>query len=254
MNAHDFWPHFHEVFEDSPRQGPGERESTERALRSLPPLEAQHRVLDIGCGSGTQTIDLALLTKAQITAVDLHPPFIKQLAAKIESRGLQDRVEAQVGDMMDLPFPNASFDVVWSEGAIFIMGFAQGLSNWKRLLRPGGYLVVSEFCWLKENPAPELLEVYLDGCPEAGGVDARLKDVSASGYRLFDHFVLPERAWWENFYVPLGASLDRFRGRHAGDSQALAAATQIQREIELYQQHVGAFGYVFFVMQPNEGA
>jgi len=252
MSTDKFWSYFYEIYEAIPRQGPGNRESTERALRLLPPLTPGQRILDIGCGSGTQTIDLAQATEAQIVAVDNHPPFVSQLAKRAAELGLKERITAQVGDMNDLHFPDGSFDLIWSEGAIFIVGFAKGLAEWRRLLAPGGYLVVSEFCWFHDNPPADLQELFIDGCSDVGDVEARRRAVTANGYRLLGDFVLPETGWWENYYVPLAESLERFRRSHAGDAEALGVASRSQHEIDLYRKHVGAFGYVFFVMQGDE--
>ncbi|MBW1809815.1 MAG: methyltransferase domain-containing protein [Deltaproteobacteria bacterium] len=250
MSMDNFWRYFYEIYETIPRQGPGDRESTERALRLLPPLTNEHRILDIGCGSGAQTIDLARATEAQIVAVDNHHPFINTLAKRAAERKLGAKITAQVGDMNDLQFPDGSFDVIWSEGAIGIIGFAEGLTKWRRLLAPGGYMVVSEYCWFHDNPPAELRAMFLDDCPDAGDVEARREAIAASGYRLLDEFVLPEVGWWENYYVPLGQSLRSFRETHAKNPDALAVASRSQQEIDLYQSHSGAFGYVFFIMQP----
>jgi SAM-dependent methyltransferase len=252
MPTDKFWCYFYEIYEAIPRQGPGSRESTERALRLLPSLESRQRILDIGCGSGEQTIDLAGLTEAQIVAVDNHPPFVNQLAKRVSDLSLGAKVTPQVGDMNDLKFPTGSFDVVWSEGAIFIIGFSEGLSRWRRLLSPGGYLVVSEFCWFDDNPSAELLEMFADGDYEVGNVESRRKSIAANGYRLLGEFVLPAVCWWENYYVPLAECLGRFRERHAGNPDALAVAARSQHEIDLYEKHPGAFGYVFFIMQRQD--
>ena len=252
MSTDKFWSYFYEIYEAIPRQGPGDRESTERALRLLPPLTPGQHVLDIGCGSGAQTIDLAQVTEAQIVAVDNHPAFVTQLASRATKMGFGEKITAQVGDMNDLQFPDGSFDVIWSEGSIFIIGFAKGLSAWRRLLAPGGYMVVSEFCWFHDNPPAELQEMFIDGCSDVGDVEARRKAVTENGFRLLGDFVLPEAGWWENYYVPLSDSLDRFRRSHAGNPDALDVAARSQHEIDLYRKYVGAYGYVFFVMQRDE--
>lgn len=252
MSTNEFWNHFYEIYEALPRQGPGDRESTERALRLLPFLNSHQRILDIGCGSGAQTIDLAMLTEARIVAVDNHPPFINQLAKRVSSSSLEAKVTAMVGDMNDLQFPEGSFDVIWSEGAIFIIGFSEGLVRWRRLLAPEGYLVVSEFCWFDDNPAPELREMLADGAPDVGNVEDRRRSIEQNGYRLLDEFVLPSVGWWENYYVPLAEAIERFRESHAGNPDALVVAERSQREIDLYRKHPGAYRYVFFIMQRDE--
>jgi SAM-dependent methyltransferase len=254
MPADTFWTHFYEIYETLPRQGPGDRASTERALGLLPPLTVRHRVLDIGCGTGAQTLDLARATGARIVAVDNHAPFVARLRRRAAELGLGSRIDAQVGTMTDLRFPDGAFDVVWSEGAIFIVGFAKGLAAWRRLLAPGGHLVVSEFCWFQDDPPAELQEILTEGCTDVGDVAARRAAVAAAGYRLLGDFVLPDQGWWENYYVPLGESVARFRAAHAGDAEALEVAAMSEHEIEMYRKHPGAFGYVFFVMQRDDTA
>jgi ubiquinone/menaquinone biosynthesis C-methylase UbiE len=252
MNTDKFWTYFHEIYEAIPRQGPGDRESTERALSLLPHLTADQHVLDIGCGSGAQTIDLARASEAQIVAVDNHAPFLTQLAERARELDFEDRITAQIGDMNDLPFADGSFDAIWAEGSIFIIGFSEGLAKWRRLLAPGGYMVVSEFCWFVPDPPAELQEMFRGECSDVGDVEARRKAITENGYRLVADFVLPETGWWENYYVPLAEQLERFRRKHAGDPEALDVASSCQHEIDLFRRHPGTYGYVFFVLQRDE--
>ncbi len=253
MTTDNFWNYFHEIYETLPRQGPGDRESTLHALRLLPALTHEHRILDIGCGVGAQTLDLAGATQARIVATDNHAPFLALLSAHASSLGLEERMTTQVADMADLPFPDGSFDVIWSEGAIFIMGFAQGLSAWRRLLAAGGHMVVSEFCWLSDDPPAEVRELFGDGSDDVGDVAARRKAIAESGYTLLHEFMLPATGWWDNYYVPLGEALGRFRKKHEGNAEALAVAARSQREIDVYRRHPETFGYVFFVMRRDDG-
>ena len=250
MPSDKFWSYFFEIYEAIPRQGPGDRESTERALGMLPPLTSHHRILDIGCGSGAQTIDLARATAAQILAVDIHEAFVTQLVKRAADQGLGARIQAQVGDMNDLAFPDGSFDVIWCEGSIvIIIGFAKGLSTWRRLLVPGGHMVVSELCWLRDDPPTEVKAFFEAEGADVTDMDARRKDIADNGYRLVGDFVLPSVAWWETYYVPLGAALERFRLAHAGNDEALEVAARSQYELDLYRRHQEHFGYGFFVMQ-----
>ncbi len=249
MPDETFWGHFYEIYEALPRQGPGERASTERALGLLPPLKSEHRILDVGCGSGAQTVDLARATEARIVAVDAHEPFVARLRSRIAELGLADRITAEVGDMNDLRFPEASFDVVWCEGAIFIIGFDKGLERWRPLLRPGGYLVVSELCWLSDDRPEEVQRYFAEEGADAEGMEARRRVIAECGYRLVGDFALPPSGWWDDYYVPLTEQLARFCERHAGDPEALAVADRSQHEIDVYRRHGDTFGYGFFVMQ-----
>lgn len=252
MSETNHWKYFYEIYEAMPRQGPGNRESTERALHLLPPLTHSKRILDIGCGTGSQTIDIARATSAQIIAIDNHAPFVTQLNKKASELGLSNQITAEFGDMNDLQFPDGSFDVIWSEGAVYIIGFTKGLTSWHRLLAPGGFMVISEFCWFRDNPPDELKDFLTDdGCSDFGDVDARRKAITACGYRLLGDFALPATCWWDNYYVPLADCLERFCITHASNPEALDVLARSQYEIDLYRKYPEYFGYEFFIMTPE---
>ena len=136
---------FFEVHRDLPREGPGDNESTKKAYLLLRNLPEKPRILDIGCGPGMQTVTLAKLSNGKIDAVDNHQPFLEQLKKKAEEEGVSKKITAVNGDMTTLNYDDGSFDLIWCEGAIFIIGFERGFREWKRLLTGKGYLVVSEF-------------------------------------------------------------------------------------------------------------
>lgn len=81
-------------------------------------------------------------------------------------------------------------------------------------------MVVSEFCRVRNNPPAELIELFMDGYPDVGDVEARRKAITATGYWLLGDFALPAIGWWENYYVPLGEGIERFRSVHAADPEA----------------------------------
>ncbi len=93
------------------------------------------KIADIGCGSGAHTIVLAQNTNGQITAVDLFPEFLGKLDNKAKELGLHNRIKILEKSMEDLPFDNEEFDIIWSEGAIYNMGFETGLKEWKNYLK-----------------------------------------------------------------------------------------------------------------------
>jgi hypothetical protein len=80
----------------------------------------------------------------------------------------------------------------------------------------------------------------------------RRADIAAAGYDLLDDFVLPDRGWRDEYWVPLAATLERFRGRHAGDPEALAVADGCQQEIDANVRYPGYFGYGFFAMRRRD--
>jgi SAM-dependent methyltransferase len=240
---------FYQVFESLPRQGPGCAGATRKAYSYLPPLPKDAKILDIGCGSGTQTRDLSLLTSGTITAVDNHQPFIDTVAKTAMEDGTSGRIKPVCASMDALPFEPGQFDLVWSEGAIFIIGFEKGLSTWKPLLKKGGYMVVSDTAWFEPNPPQELVQWWEKmGCVP-GTEDQLGEQVRNAGLRLITTYRLPEAGWWENYYVPMIARLNVLRKNHGSDPALATVLDTFDHEIAMYRQYKRYYGYTFFVMQ-----
>lgn len=234
------------------RLGPGGPESTRRALALCQEQRPCLDILDIGCGAGAQTLTLAAATKAQITAVDRVPDFLHTLRATITEQGLQDRVRVIEADMRDLPFADASFDLVWSEGAIYIMGFDAGLASWRRLLRARGMLAVTELSWQTDNPPAEVHDYWQAEYPGLRTIRDNLAAAIRLGYEVLAHFTIPSEAWTHNYYRPLQARLAPFLAAHIGDTDAEALAESTRREIALYEKFSDTYGYTFYILRRSD--
>jgi SAM-dependent methyltransferase len=240
---------FYELFSGLPRQGPGDDPSTLRALALIPGVGPATRVLDIGCGTGAQTLVLARRSPARIVAVDSHRPFVDEVIRRARDEGLADRIDARVGDMRALDFAPGSFDVIWSEGAIAIMGVEAGLRAWRDLLVPGGHVAVTEACWTKADPPADCVAFWAEEYPAITDAAALLDLAGRCGYEPVGHFALPRSAWWDDYYRPLQQNVHAFRQRHRGDAGAGAIADRIQREIDVWHASGDWYGYVFFVVR-----
>ena len=243
---------FFELFTGLPRQGPGSTESTLRALKLVPPLGPAARILDLGCGTGTPTLVLARSSPAHLVAIDNHAPFVEELRRRAAEAGLSDRVDARVGDMSHLEFPPASFEVIWAEGSIFVVGFERGLRAWRPLLTPGGHVAVTELTWLTDR-APEACRAFFAReYPAIRDVANNLKSIVQSGYRPVGHFTLPPSAWLDEYYASLERNLEDFRKRHLAEPDAMTLADHIAEEIAVFRAHHQHYGYVFYVMRRDD--
>lgn len=242
-------PFFYQVFESLPRQGPGLSAATRKAWSLLPGVPADAKVLDIGSGSGSQTRDLAALTTGTITAVDNHQPFLDAVDAWAAETGMEGRIKTVCASMDALPFAKGSFDLIWSEGAVFIVGFEKGLNLWKPLLKKGGCMVVSDADWFEPNPPEELMKWW-----ESEGYvpvpEEEMKErVKRAGLRLVATYRLPESGWWENYHVPMLARIAEFRKTHGQDPGNAALLDALEHEAEMYRKYKRYYGYTFFIMQ-----
>lgn len=232
------------------RQGPGSKESFLQALNMLPLDKNQAlQVADIGCGTGSSSLLLAAHTQWKIQAVDLFPKFLDLLREQAEVNGISEQIETISASMDALPFQPKSLDLIWSEGAIYNMGFEKGLAYWSRFLKPNGYVAISEICWTSEERPDEIQTYWNDNYPEIGRVEDKIQAFKLQAFEPLGYFLLPETDWLENYYLPLEASIPNFlqQQQHSADAKAIAEETK--EEIALYHRFGKYFSYGFFVAQ-----
>ncbi|MGA1848259.1 MAG: class I SAM-dependent methyltransferase, partial [Thermoplasmatota archaeon] len=190
----------------------------------------------------------ARISGGQVTAVDNHQHFLDVLGRNAADAVLSERVEAVMGDMFKLDYPDESFDIIWTEGAVYIMGFERALMEWKRMLKPGGYFVASDAAWFKEG-APEVVREFWDlEYPEMTTVEEKLLMIRNCGYEVLDHFPLPEEAWFE-FYGNLRRSVKKKMKKYRDDPEAMEFIRGNLHEIELYEKYREFYGYEFYILR-----
>jgi SAM-dependent methyltransferase len=240
---------FWEIHQDNPREGPGDNASTRKAFKMLKDLPPQPRILDIGCGPGMQTIELARISAGHITAVDNYQPFLDSLKQRAVEADVAPRIDTLNQSMFNLDLPNHSFDLIWSEGAIYIIGFPKGLEEWRELLKPKGYIAVTEVAWLKPEPPKVLKEFWQVNYAALKSIEENSRIIRDAGYLEAGRFILPEAAWWEDYYNPVIKRVSILRAKYAGNAEALQELDAHQKEISLYRRYPDYYGHVFYIMQ-----
>lgn len=240
---------FFEIHQGNLREGPGDSQSTLRALSYLKNLPVESRILDIGCGPGMQTVDLAKNTPGKIIALDNHQPYLDELQRRAVTEKLSNKITVQNGSMFDLNFAPESFDVIWSEGAIYIIGFEKGLQEWKKFLKRGGYLVASEIAWFREDIPEELQKFWTQVYPAIKTVKEHLQIISNANYHLVAHFPLPESAWWQNYYHSIEKKLPQLESKYYNDPAAMELLNAEKFEMELFRKYSAYYGYEFYIIQ-----
>jgi ubiquinone/menaquinone biosynthesis C-methylase UbiE len=200
---------------------------TRKAFQSLSKL-VNPFILDVGCGSGVSTMELAKLGDGRILALDIDEHALERLDAKIKKAGLSHRMKTLKRSMLDMDFPKQSFDIIWSEGSIYVVGFENGLREWARFLRPKGFLVVHD---------------------ETGNLQEKLRKISSCGYDLIDYFILDQDVWWNEYCVPLQKLINEMRPRCYNDPGALALIDQNQREIDMFKVNPEQYHSTCFIMR-----
>jgi len=238
-----------EYFSSTDRQGPGSEASTLKAFSYLKDLPNHPKIADLGCGTGSSSLVLAKHTDAHITAIDLFPLFIEKLNIRALQAHVIEKIYAMTGDMGELTFEEKSFDAIWSEGAIYNVGFQRGMNEWYPFIKTGGYIAVTDATWLTEHRPKEIEDFWTDAYPEIDTLPNKVKQMEEAGYKNIITFVLPEECWTKEYYIPQQKAQEIFLEKYPDSPTAQALVSNQRREAELYQKNKEYYGYVFFIGQ-----
>jgi SAM-dependent methyltransferase len=236
-----------QYFSSIERQGPGSPEVTIKALSFVDNLTNESHIADIGCGTGGQTMVLAQNAPGHITGLDLFPSFIDLFNLNALKLNFQDRITGIIGSMDNLPFREEELDLIWSEGSIYNIGFERGLREWRKFLKSGGYVAVSEVSWFTEERPSEIAEFWKDAYPEIDTIPNKVALMQKSGYIPVATFILPESCWTENFYTPQVATQELFLKKYAGNKTAEEFIASERHEAQMYYRYKEFYGYVFYI-------
>lgn len=233
---------FKRIFEGLDRHGPGTEKDSLWALSQIG--TNPENILDIGCGTGASCLLLAKQTSARVTALDNLQESLDCLKQKAEKSKLSHRIQTCNASMTDIPFTPASFDLLWSEGSAYIMGFTHALSQWRPLLKDNGFLVISDLVWTGEQQDDDIADFWRKEYPDMQTAGERLDQCRQHGYELIASRMHGKDAW-DNYARPLEQRLNQLEPQMPG-SQAIR---DLRKEIGIFNHFEGRFTYMVMVLQ-----
>ncbi len=241
-----------DFFSNMERQGPGSPEVTLKALSFIDNLTDKSLIADLGCGTGGQTIVLAQHAPGRITGIDLFPRFIDLFNSNARKLNLQDKAKGIVGSMENLPFQEGELDLIWAEGSIYNIGFERGLSEWRKYLKTGGYIAVTESSWFTDERPKEIHDYWLAHCPDMDTIPNKVAQVQKAGYVPVATFILPENCWTEHYFAPAIRAQEIFLRKYAGNKTAEEFVGHQRHDADLYRKYKEYYGYVFYIARKIE--
>ena len=233
------------AYKDLDRLSPG---STDTTLKVIDKIDiddnGELNILDVGCGVGTSTILLANYFKnAEVEAIDLFKHYLDVLDEKISKNDLESRVFSYKMDMNDLDFANEDFDIVFAEASAEIIGFKRALKEWKRLLKPNGYIIISDVSWI-QKPSSKSVKFWKNIYDDVDSIENKIRQIKNEGYEFSDYVIVPKEDW-NSYYNKLEKNLNKL----SGDKSAKDFIGQIKKEINHYRQNSDDYSYVFYIMR-----
>lgn len=241
---------FSRVFGGLPRQGPGLDSFTRSlVLRLAESLPCNPVIADMGCGNGRSSLLLAEILDANVVAVDLQRPFLDELELSARQAGLSDRIDIRVADMAGCGLRDQSLDMVWSEGAAYVIGLENALESWWPLLRPGGFLVLSDWMWLTSRPPVDVEEFWKAAYPDMQTVASAMVLGMGSGYSFVHAEILPEIGWWQDYYGPLAKRVAALEAAAGADPALAAVIAGVRDEIRMRNRFAESYGCVYMALR-----
>ena len=200
---------------------------TRKAFKLLPKCKNLH-ILDVGCGSGVPTIELAKISDGHVIGIDIDETSLNLLRRKLRETGLNNRVSVIKDSILTMDFPEESFDIIWAEGSIFVIGFEKSIKKWRRFLKPNGFLVIHD---------------------ENKDKNKKLGLIIKYGYALIAQFELTDNLWWLEYYTPLEQLIQEFRHKYPNDSELSNELNKDQVEIDKCKSNSIVISSFFVIMQ-----
>lgn len=243
-------PAFFELHRDLPREGPGTDAVTLRAIGMLPDLPPDPVVLDLACGPGGHTLVLARTLRVPVLAVDLHRHFVEVVGRRAADSGLGHLVTARHGDMRRPPGVDpGSVHLIWCEGALYQIGFEDGLGLWRSLLADGGIVAASEAVWTVDEVPDEVRGIWDEEYPSITDAAGCIARAHRAGYDVLDHFLLEPADWWTDYYGPMQERVEKLRPRALQDPELAGVLEEAEREMDMHRRFGHTYSYAFLVMR-----
>ncbi len=199
---------------------------TRKAFESLPKIE-NPRILDIGCGTGIPTLELARLSNGEITGIEIDQDALDKLNQKIKQKGLTDRVKIFNRSIYDTQFADETFDILWEEGVIHLLDFKKVMTECTRILKVNGYMITGE----ANNWANKKIEKY-----------------PKFGFKIVKQITWAEECWWKEYYAPLEAKINILREKY-DKVDKIEEIKRHLREIEMVKKNPSSFDCTTYIMQ-----
>jgi ubiquinone/menaquinone biosynthesis C-methylase UbiE len=202
---------------------------TREAFASIPKMD-DPRILDLGCGIGMVTLELARLCNGKITGIDIDENALDKLTVKIQEGNLSDKIQVFNQSVYKTQFEDETFDIIWEEGVIHLLDFKKAISECKRILKLNGYMISGE---------------------ATNWAERKLEKFQRSGFELVKRIPWAEECWWREYYAPLEKRINALQKKYDNISDVKEIKHHLS-EIEMVKKNIKGFECTTYIFKKNE--
>lgn len=199
---------------------------TREAYESIPKMDNPH-ILDIGCGTGMLTLELAQLSNGNLTGIDIDQSALDKLNLKMKQNGLSDRIKVYNRSIYSTKFENDRFDILWEEGVIHLLDLKRTLTECTRILKLNGFMVTGE---------------------ATNWANRKLKHFSRFGFKVIKQIPWKPKCWWTEYYAPLEEKINTLRKKYDNLDDIQEIHHHLM-EIKMVEKDPAAFDCITYVME-----
>ena len=201
-------------------------EYTRKAFDCVPEID-NPRILDIGCGTGAVSLELAGLSNGEITSIDIDQKALDKLNNRIREKGLSDKIKLYNRSVYDTKFEDEMFDIIWEEGVIHLLDFKKAITECNRILKVNGYMISGE---------------------ATNWADKKLKQFTKFGFKLLKQIPWAKECWWTEYYAPLEKRIKKLREKYHNIDEIKEVKRHLA-EIEIVKKNTTGFECTTYILK-----
>jgi ubiquinone/menaquinone biosynthesis C-methylase UbiE len=202
---------------------------TREAFESIPAIK-QPNILDLGCGTGVPTLEVAGLSDGKIVAVDTDRASLDVLRKKIEILNLKERISIVQSSVFEADLPENHYDIIVAEGIFHIIGFEKGLRTFSRLLKDNGYFMIHD---------------------EFRDEKKKLKVIARYRFELVKFFIIDEKIWWEEYYGYMEKKIMNMEKTDSDHSITKELLEPLKDEIAMFKKNPSGNRSIYYVLKKS---